>query len=146
MPQQLIADYFESLPTNKRSDLETLHERILYTFPDRKLWFLDGKNESGKAIAHPNIGYGFLNLKFASGKTRDFYQVGISANNVGISVYIMGIPDKGYLQRTYASSIGKARITGYCIQFKKLEKIHLSVLDLANQDGFHSSERPHIKG
>ena len=30
------------------------------------------------------------------GKTREFYQIGLSANTTGISVYIMGIKDKKY--------------------------------------------------
>ena len=51
-------------------------------------------------------------MKYADGKTKEFYQIGISANTTGISVYIMGIADKKYLLETYAKTIGKASITG----------------------------------
>jgi len=67
----------------------------------------------------------------ADGKTREFYRVGISANTAGISVYIMGLSDKSYLAQTYASSIGKAKVTGYCIKFKRLSDIRLDVLQAA---------------
>ena len=38
-------------------------------------------------------------LKYADGTTREFYQIGLSANKTGISVYIMGIEDKKYLSQ-----------------------------------------------
>jgi hypothetical protein len=34
-------------------------------------------------------------MKYADGTSRDFYQIGLSANTTGISVYIMGIEDSG---------------------------------------------------
>jgi hypothetical protein len=56
--------------------------------PVCKLWFLNGKDEKGKVVSNPNIGYGSQTLKYADGKTKEFYQIGISANTTGISVYI----------------------------------------------------------
>nr|MBP8753580.1 DUF1801 domain-containing protein [Chitinophagales bacterium] len=100
-----------------------------------KLWFLDGKDDKGKIVTNPNIGYGLLIIKYADGKTKEFYQVGISANTTGISVYIMGIQDKKYLPETYGKTIGKASVTGYCIKFKSLEDINIEILDVAIRDG-----------
>ncbi|MBP7399333.1 MAG: DUF1801 domain-containing protein, partial [Chitinophagales bacterium] len=112
-----------------------LHKRILKVFPKGKLWFLDGKDDKGKIVTNPNIGYGLLIIKYADGKTKEFYQVGISANTTGISVYIMGIQDKKYLPETYGKTIGKASVTGYCIKFKSLEDINIEILDVAIRDG-----------
>jgi hypothetical protein len=39
-------------------------------------------------------------LKYADGTTKAFYQIGLSANTSGISVYIIGIEDKKYLSET----------------------------------------------
>ncbi len=47
-------------------------------------------------------------MKYADGKTREFYQIGMSANKTGISVYILGIKDKTYLAHTYGKKLGKA--------------------------------------
>jgi hypothetical protein len=55
--------------------------------PECKLRFNDGKNSDGKVVANPNIGYGLYTIKYADGTTRDFYQIGLSANKTGISVY-----------------------------------------------------------
>ncbi len=134
IPEQ-IKDYIASQPEPKRSDLESLHKQLLKALPKCKLWFLDGKDEKGKIVTNPNIGYGFQTLKYADGKTKEFYQIGISANTTGISVYIMGIADKKYLPEIYGKTIGKATITGYCIKFKTLKDIDSNTLLAAIRDG-----------
>ncbi len=130
-----INAYIASQPEPKRTDLETLHKLILQILPKGKLWFLNGKDEKGKVIANPNIGYGSQIKTYADGKTKEFYQIGISANSTGISIYIMGIEDKKYLAKTYGKTIGKASVTSYCLKFKRLEEINLDILEMAMRDG-----------
>lgn len=134
--QQQISEYISSLPEPKRTDMYELHLLLLEIMPDAKLWFLDGKNDEGKTVYNPNIGYGLHTMQYADGKTREFYQIGMSANTTGISVYIMGINDKTYLSRTYGAEIGKASITGYCIKFKALKDINIEGLKAAVQYGY----------
>ncbi|MFZ2863761.1 MAG: hypothetical protein WA440_03340 [Ignavibacteriaceae bacterium] len=133
--QEQIKKYIVSLPEVKRSDIEALHKRILELYPKCKLWFLDGKDDKGKIVTNPNIGYGTQTIKYADGKTKEFYQVGISVNTTGISVYVMGIEDKKYLPETYGKTIGKATVTGYCIKFKALQDINFDILEAAILDG-----------
>lgn len=130
-----IEEYISSQAEPKRTDMEALHKRILEVMPKARLWFLDGKDEKGKIVTNPNIGYGQQTIHYQDGKTKEFYQIGISANTTGLSVYIMGIADKNYLPTHYATSIGKASVTGYCIKFKKLKDIHVEVLVEAIKDG-----------
>lgn len=129
--EKQIDEYISSQPESKRSDLITLHKLILGIMPGCKLWFLDGKNSEGKVVSNPNIGYGSYQIKYADGKTKEFYQVGLSANTSGISVYIMGIEDKKYLSETIGKQIGKACVSGYCIKFKALKDIDMEVLSKA---------------
>jgi hypothetical protein len=114
---------------------------ILKVKPKSKLWFLDGKNDAGKTVSNPNIGYGLQTIKYADGKTREFYQIGLSANSTGTSVYILGLEDKKYLATTYGKKIGKASVTGYCIKFKALKDVNLEVLEEAIRDGFEQGKR-----
>lgn len=107
--------------------------------PGCKLWFLDGKNDDGKVVSNPNIGYGSRDHKTADG-TREFYQIGLTATTSGISVYIMGIEDKKYLANTFAKDLGKASVTGYCIRFKTLKDINIGVLEAAIRFGFEAQE------
>lgn len=133
--QDQIDDYIASQQEPKRSDIEAINKLILKVLPNTKLWFLDGRDNNGKIVTNPNIGYGVLTIKYSNGKTKEFYQIGISPNTTGISVYIMGIADKKYLSETYGKTIGKASVTGYCIKFKSLKDIDLGVLEAAIRDG-----------
>ena len=108
---------------------------MLAEFPDARLWFTDGTNEHGKVVANPNIGYGAYTITYADGSSREFYRIGLSANTSGISVYVLGLDDKTFLARTYAASIGKATITGYCIKFRRLAVVDVDVLLAAIRHG-----------
>jgi hypothetical protein len=106
--------------------------------PACKLWFLDGKNSENKTVSNPNIGYGLYTIKYANGETKEFYQIGLSANTTGISVYILGIKDKTYLAQTYGKKLGKASVSGYCIKFKALKDIDITILEAAIRYGFEN--------
>ncbi len=127
--QAQINRYIADQPQPKREELQTLHRVMLEASPNCRLWFLDGRNDEGKVISNPNIGYGVLVRTYANGETREFYQVGLSANTTGISIYIMGLDDKKYLFETYGRALGKAKITGYCVKFRSLEDVNLGVIE-----------------
>ena len=133
--EKQIASYIASQPEPKRSDMRALHRILLQLSPKCKLWFLDGKNSEGKTVSNPNIGYGSYTIKYADGKTREFYQIGMSGNTTGISIYILGIEDKTYLAQTYGKTLGKASVSGYCIKFKNLKDIKVPVLEAAIRYG-----------
>ena len=139
--QAQIKEYIASQPETKRGDMQELHQHILGLLPGCKLWFLDGKNDEGKIVSNPNIGYGSYTMRYADGTSREFYQIGLSANTTGISVYIMGIEDKKYLADTYGDKLGKASVTGYCIKFKALKDIDLDVLAAAIRDRFETQDK-----
>lgn len=129
--QDQIKAFIGSQPETKRSDIEFLHQRMLQLFPKIKLWFDEGKNSEGKLVTNPTIGYGQFTIQYANGTQKEFFQIGISANTTGISVYIMGLKDKSYLPATYSKTMGKATVTGYCIKFKALKDIQLKELESA---------------
>ncbi len=137
--EEQIRAYINSQAEPKRSDLQALHQVFLQLMSDCKLWFLDGKNNDGKTVSNPNIGYGFYNIHYADGTTREFYQIGLSANTTGISVYVMGIKDKKYLAQTYGKELGKARVSGYCIKFKTLKDINMDILEAAIRYGVEAT-------
>ncbi|HXS54895.1 MAG TPA: DUF1801 domain-containing protein [Hanamia sp.] len=136
--QEQIEAYITTQAEPKRIDMRELHRIILQIMPACKLWFLNGKDNNNKTVSNPNIGYGFRTIKYADGKTREFYQIGISANTTGISVYILGIDDKKYLAQAYGTKLGKASVSGYCIKFKTLKDINLDVLKAAIRYGFEN--------
>src|ERR1700740_2851898 len=128
--QEQIKEYIASQPEPKRSEMQALHQLPLKVLPACKLWF-----KHGKTIANSTIGYGFYTIKYTDGTTREFYQIGLSANKTGISVYILGIKDKTYLAQTYGKKLGKASVSGYCIRFKTLKDINTDMLEAAIRYG-----------
>ena len=127
--REQIDGYIGDQSAAKSAELRDLHRRILAISPDARLWFLDGRNDDGKVVSNPNIGYGSETLSYASGASRTFYKIGLSANTSGLSVYVMGLKDKTYLSETYGSRLGKAKITGYCISFRSVKDVDLAVLE-----------------
>lgn len=127
--REQIDHYIDDQPPAKREDLRLLHRRILERSPDIELWFLDGRNEAGKIVSNPNIGYGSRTLSHAGGRSKPFYRIGLSANTAGLSFYVMGLDDRTHLSRTYGARLGKAKVTGYCISFRSLKDVKLGVLE-----------------
>jgi Domain of unknown function (DU1801) len=131
-----IQSYISSQPEPKQSEIRALHELIQQIRLETKLWFTDGTDNTGKVVANPNIGYGNYTIKYANGTTKELFRIGLSGNKTGISVYIMGIADKSFLANTFAKTLGKATVTGYCIRFKTIKNINLDVLQAAIRYGF----------
>jgi Domain of unknown function (DU1801) len=137
--QEQIKTYIDSQPEPKRSDMQALHLLMLQVLPEGQLWYLNGKDDKGKIVSNPNIGYGVQTIKYADGATKAFYQIGMCANTIGISIYIIGIKDKTYLAQTYGKTLGKASVSGYCIKFKRLKDINMDVLEAAIRYGVEAT-------
>jgi hypothetical protein len=133
--QEQIKKYIAGQPEPKRGDMQVLHRLILEILPACKLWFLDGKNSENKTVSNPNVGYGLHTIKYSDGTSREFYQIGMSANKTGISVYILGIKDKTHLARTYGKKLGNATVSGYCVKFKTLSDVNVDTLQAAIRYG-----------
>ncbi len=130
-----IQNYLAAQAEPKRGDMNELHRVILELMPGCRQWFLDGKDVTGKTVSNPNIGYGSQTMTYADGSTREFYQIGLSANTAGISVYIMGLNDKTFLAREFGATLGKVSVTGYCIKFRALKDVRIDVLVAAIRSG-----------
>ncbi|MFY8108187.1 MAG: DUF1801 domain-containing protein [Bacteroidia bacterium] len=113
-----------------------MHQLILNLNPTCKIWFFDGKYKDNKKVSNPTIGYGELSLNYANGSITDWFQIGVSANKLGISIYILDIKDKTYLSQNFGREIGKAFLTSYCIKFKTLKDLHLNILEKVILFGF----------
>ncbi|HNF71420.1 MAG TPA: DUF1801 domain-containing protein [Chitinophagaceae bacterium] len=137
--EEQILSFLELLPEPKRTDMLGLHAHFKAWMPDYRLWYIEGEIKNDKAVFNTNIGYGQYTIYYADGTSREFYQIGMSANTTGISVYIMGLKEKNFLIEHFAGSIGKAKVTGYCITFKKLIDIDLKVLENIVSQGIAQS-------
>lgn len=138
--QKQIEKYIASQPEAKRVDMQDLHSLMLHVQPKSKLWFFDGKNSENKVVANPTAGYGSIILKYADGSTKEYFQIGLSANTAGISIHILGIKDKTYLAKMFGKKLGKASVTGYCIKFKSLKDLNVDALEKVIEYGFEEKK------
>jgi hypothetical protein len=136
--REQINQYISDQAPAKGAELRDLHRRILAISPRAKLWFLDGRNDEGKVVSNPTIGYGSETLRYADGTSKAWFKIGLSGNTSGISVYVMGLEDKKFLSKTYGPRLGKAKITGYCIKFKSTKDVDLGVLTEVVSDAFEA--------
>ena len=135
-----IKAFISGLPNPKQKELKDLHQRILEVSPNCKLWFDTGVNKDDKTVSNPTIGYGYQLLSYAKGNSREFFQIGLSPNLSGFSIYIIGIKDKLFLNQNFGNRIGKASISGYCIKFKKPEDLHKETFEKLIKYGFERGE------
>ena len=70
-----IKQYITSKPDLKRSDMQELHQHVLQVLPKCKLWFLDGKDDKGKTVSNPNIGYGFHTINMLVEQPESFIKL-----------------------------------------------------------------------
>lgn len=131
----LIDAHIAGLPEPKRTDIRVLHQFITGTLSEGNLWFSDGKSNEGRTVTNPTMGYGSHTMRYADGKTAEWFRIGLCATRGGISVYVLGIPDKNYLASNFGNRMGKAKLTGYCISFKALKDIDVDVLKEAVRYG-----------
>lgn len=126
--QEQIKELIKSQAEPKGSEMQELHNLILKLMPKCKQWYFDGKNEEGKQVAHPTIGYGNYTITYKDGSTREFFRIGLLATPTGLAVHIMGIDDKKFLIDTYGKTIGKAKVGSYAITFKSIKDINIEIL------------------
>lgn len=126
--KEQIAAHLTTLKASKGRELTELYQMILVEMGEPILHFFDGKNEEGKVVANPTIGFGQTRLTYANVSFQDTFKLGISANATGISIYVLGLKDKNILQEKFGNRLGKAKITGYCVRFKKLGDLDKTVL------------------
>lgn len=132
--QEQIKELIRSQSEPKQSEMQDLHNLILKLMPKCKQWYFDGKNDEGKQVAHPTIGYGNYTITYKDGSTREFFRIGLLANPTGLAVHIMGINDRKFLMNTYGKTIGTAKVGSYAITFKSINDINLEILKKAIQN------------
>jgi hypothetical protein len=123
-----LKNLIESQPPAKQREMQELHDLILRLMPGCKQWYFDGKNEDGKQVAHPTIGYGEYFLTYKDGTRREFFRIGLLATPTGLAVHVMGLDDKKYLINTFGKTIGKAKVGSYGIAFKSIKDINMEIL------------------
>ena len=119
-------EHIASLPDDVRGDIAALDARISEVMGDagRVLW--EGRFWGGSD--QRIIGYGEYSYTGRSGRSGEWFIVGLAAQKNYISVFVNAADDRGYLAERYADRLGKAKVGKSSISFKRLSDIDLDVL------------------
>jgi hypothetical protein len=123
-----VENHFQNLTFTKEEALRALYQLIREEIPQAELHFFDGLNEEGKVVTNPTIGFGKSRIYYTNGSFQDTFRIGICATSAGLSIHILGLKDKNFLNEFLGTRLGKAKITGYAIRFGKMSDIDEGVL------------------
>jgi len=119
-------EYLASLPESVRGDMTTLDEEIALAMHGRHRVVWEGRFWGG--TEQRIIGYGDHRYTGRSGKSVDWFVVGLAAQKNYITVYVTAVDDGAYLAEGAAGRLGKAKVGRSSISFKRLADIDLPVL------------------
>ena len=114
-------DYLDQLKEPFATVIQTLHRQICLWQPDLevKLW---------QSMGHPIIGYGQTTYQLASGKSANWFIVGLAAHKNYCSLYVWGWVNQQSLLEAYREQLGKVRMGRSCLNFKSLADLQLPVI------------------
>ena len=133
--------YLASLTDEHRETLESVDSAIHRALPDRQrvLWqgvFWGGTQQS-------IIGYGHIEQTGSSGKTVEWFLVGLARQKRNYSIYVNATADNAYLAHRYADRLGKVKLGAASIGFRRLEDLDLAVLtELVTEANYLTSPDP----
>lgn len=109
----------------RRADVEALHALITKVAPDLtpKLW--------GKII-----GYGSYSYHYPSGRSGEWFVLGLASNAASISVYVSATSPGGrYVAEQHAASLAPASVGKSCIRFRRLAQLDPAALERVLREG-----------
>lgn len=128
-----IEELFQSVPDDRRADLEAVDEVITATAPQLKRQLF-----SGPSITM--VGYGEMDWQRASG-SGVWPLIGMASQKQYISLYVAADRDGVTLADHYRDRLGKTNNGKHCIRFRRASDIDLDVLADAVRDAVDWAEQ-----
>lgn len=106
------ADYIAAVADDRRADLQRLHDLVRTHAPE-----LEPTMQFGM------MGYGPMTYRYASGRSGEWFKIGISNRKQYISLYCCAADARGYVAEQFKSRLPKASIGRSCVRFKRLDDL-----------------------
>jgi hypothetical protein len=104
--------YLEALDEPRRSEMRAVDALIRATAPD-----LEPHLQSGM------LAYGRYAYRSKSGRSGEWFTIGLASNKRYISLYVMAADGERYLAETYRERLPKADIGKSCVRFRRLAEL-----------------------
>jgi hypothetical protein len=109
--------YLEALEEPRRSDVRAVDELIRATAPGLE-----------PRIASGMLAYGRSTYRYASGRSGEWFPIGLASNKRYISLYVMATDGERYLAEAFRERLPKADIGRSCVRFKRLADLDREAL------------------
>jgi len=109
--------YLEALEEPRRSDIRALDELIRVTAPGLE-----------PRIASGMLAYGRYTYRYASGRSGEWFPIGLASNKRYISLYVTATDGERYLAEAFRDRLPKADIGKSCVRFKRLADLDREAL------------------
>lgn len=120
------AAVIESAPQPARADLARLDSAIAEVMAGSSRWVWEGVFWGGSQ--QRIIGYGDHRYVNRSGRTVEWFIVGLAAQKQYLSLYVNATEDGEYLVKRYAPRLGEVKVGSANVTFRRLQDVDLDVL------------------
>lgn len=124
--ERSVDEFLADLPENIRDQMELLDSEITSRMSGASRVLFEGKLWGG--TDQEIIGYGEFRYTNSSGKSVEWFMVGLAAQKSYISMYVNAVDDDGYVLARYKDRLGKVKVGSASISFKSVNDIHLDML------------------
>ena len=119
-------EYLASHPDGVRQDMTTLDQAITHAMKGRRRVLWEGRFWGGSD--QRIIGYGDFDYTGRSGKSVDWFVVGLAAQKNYITVFVTAVEDGTYLAESHKDRLGNVKVGRSSVSFKRLSDVDLPVL------------------
>jgi hypothetical protein len=109
--------YLDALDEPRRGEVRAVHELIRAAAPA-----LEPHIQSGM------LAYGRYAYRYASGRTGEWFPIGLASQKRYISLYVMAADGERYLAESFRERLPKADIGKSCVRFKRLADLDRDAL------------------
>ena len=109
--------YLDALDEPRRSEVRAVHELIRAAAPA-----LEPHIQSGM------LAYGRYAYRYASGRTGEWFPIGLASQKRYISLYVMAADGERYLAESFRDRLPKADIGKSCVRFRRLADLDAEAL------------------
>ncbi len=121
-----VGEHLASLSEDVRDQMVLLDTAISDRLSGASRVLYEGKFWGGSD--QKIIGYGEFRYTNSSGKTVEWFMVGLAAQKNYLSMYVNAVDDDGYVLAQYKDRLGKVKVGSASISFKNVDDVNIDVL------------------
>jgi len=121
-----VGEHLASLSEDVRDQMVLLDTAISDRMSGASRVLYEGKFWGGSD--QKIIGYGEFRYTNSSGKTVEWFMVGLAAQKNYLSMYVNAVDDDGYVLAQYKDRLGKVKVGSASISFKNVDDVNIDVL------------------